>query len=173
MQTTNKTVSQNIPFAIYYTPEHKLTFLEGSSIQVLLTNPLEGKPFTAEQITPNSKKEIKDLLKKGIAPIVTSDHHIHFNTSSSSSAASSSSSSSPTNSPLPILKQLINQIKNILLSQKEGNYPEDLICPLTLDLFTDPVITPDGHTFEREAIELHLTNSPTCPLTRKPLKKED
>ena len=36
------------------------------------------------------------------------------------------------------------------------NYPRHLVCPLTLGLFVDPVITPQGETYERQAILEHL-----------------
>ena len=51
-----------------------------------------------------------------------------------------------------------------------GEIPEDLRCPLTLDLFCDPVTTADGHTYERVAIEeWFATGSRTSPTTNEPL----
>jgi hypothetical protein len=50
---------------------------------------------------------------------------------------------------------------------------QHLECPLTLDLMHDPVMTPYGHTFEREAILAHLANSQTCPLTQEPLSESN
>ena len=38
-------------------------------------------------------------------------------------------------------------------------------CPITLDRFVDPVITADGHTFERAAIERWLEVSDISPTT--------
>lgn len=48
-----------------------------------------------------------------------------------------------------------------------------LICPLSHEIFTDPVVTPYGHTFERSAIEAWLSRSQTCPITRSPLSVDD
>jgi uncharacterized protein len=31
--------------------------------------------------------------------------------------------------------------------------PEDYICPLTLEIYNDPVVAADGHTYEREEIQ--------------------
>ncbi|GFP88192.1 U-box domain-containing protein 43 [Phtheirospermum japonicum] len=44
-------------------------------------------------------------------------------------------------------------------------------CPITKEVMVDPVETPSGHTFEREAIEKWLSggNRPFCPLTSEPL----
>ncbi|KAL3920189.1 MAG: hypothetical protein SGILL_003386 [Bacillariaceae sp.] len=48
--------------------------------------------------------------------------------------------------------------------------PNDLICPLTLEIFTDPLMSKHGHNFEREAIlEWLAKGNQECPLTRKPL----
>ena len=33
------------------------------------------------------------------------------------------------------------------------NVPDDsLLCPITLEIFRDPVVAKDGHTYERQAI---------------------
>uniref|UniRef100_K3X9D0 E3 ubiquitin-protein ligase CHIP n=1 Tax=Globisporangium ultimum (strain ATCC 200006 / CBS 805.95 / DAOM BR144) TaxID=431595 RepID=K3X9D0_GLOUD len=46
-------------------------------------------------------------------------------------------------------------------------------CPLSLELMQDPVMTPNGDTYEREMIERHLeVNGHFDPLTRAPLVKE-
>ena len=50
--------------------------------------------------------------------------------------------------------------------------PEYLMCPITLSLFSDPVCAPSGHTYEREAIESHLSRSQRDPMTREPLTKD-
>ncbi|KAI7839560.1 hypothetical protein COHA_006687 [Chlorella ohadii] len=47
--------------------------------------------------------------------------------------------------------------------------PAELVCPLTLAPFIDPVLTSAGHVYERSAIKSHLERSNTDPLTRQPL----
>ena len=47
--------------------------------------------------------------------------------------------------------------------------PDDLRCPLTLELFEDPVTAQDGHTYERRAIVEWLNKKKTSPLTHEPL----
>ena len=55
-------------------------------------------------------------------------------------------------------------------SQKLTDVPSDLVCPLTLEVFTDPLASKYGHNFEREAImEWLATHNQVCPLTRQPL----
>ena len=47
--------------------------------------------------------------------------------------------------------------------------PEQYLCPITLQIMQDPVITADGHTYEREAIEEWLRTRTTSPSTGAPL----
>mmetsp|Transcript_2681 Transcript_2681/g.4941 ORF Transcript_2681/g.4941 Transcript_2681/m.4941 type:complete len:275 (+) Transcript_2681:1467-2291(+) len=44
-------------------------------------------------------------------------------------------------------------------------FPNEFLCPLTHEVFQDPVITKDGHTYERKAISLWLQNHDTSPMT--------
>ena len=39
-----------------------------------------------------------------------------------------------------------------------------LICPITHDTIKDPVICPDGHTYEREALEKWVRQSGKSPV---------
>ena len=51
---------------------------------------------------------------------------------------------------------------------------DDFICPLTLEIMVVPVLTMWGHAFEQSALMRWIENkSETCPLTRKPLTKQD
>lgn len=49
--------------------------------------------------------------------------------------------------------------------EKELEVPEGFECPITSNLMVDPVITSDGHTYERYAIERWLSTNDTSPLT--------
>jgi hypothetical protein len=44
--------------------------------------------------------------------------------------------------------------------------PDSYYCPLTFELMVDPVIDPDGHSYERTAIEEWLRINPVSPMTR-------
>ena len=50
---------------------------------------------------------------------------------------------------------------------------DDLTCPITLELFRDPVRAKDGHAYEREAITRWILQHGTSPLTREPLQIKD
>ncbi|CAF1287322.1 unnamed protein product [Rotaria sp. Silwood1] len=49
---------------------------------------------------------------------------------------------------------------------------ESLFCPITFELFTDPVLAQDGHTYERQAIEEWIRQHGTSPITRQSLSLE-
>jgi hypothetical protein len=42
-----------------------------------------------------------------------------------------------------------------------------LICPITLELFNDPVIAQDGNTYERKAISEWISQHGKSPITTK------
>lgn len=47
--------------------------------------------------------------------------------------------------------------------------PDYFVCPISLSIFSDPVITPSGRSYERASILQHLKHNPFDPLTREPL----
>jgi hypothetical protein len=51
--------------------------------------------------------------------------------------------------------------------------PDDrnLMCPITLQLFVDPVVASDGNTYSRAAIERWDKNNHTSPVTREDLTR--
>ena len=49
--------------------------------------------------------------------------------------------------------------------EEDLEVPEEFECPITSDLMVDPVITSDGHTYERYAIKRWLSKNDTSPLT--------
>jgi len=55
----------------------------------------------------------------------------------------------------------------------EDQFPQSFYCPLTLQLMKDPVVDPEGNSFEREAVEDWLKRNETSPVTRNPLKMSD
>lgn len=49
---------------------------------------------------------------------------------------------------------------------------ELLLCPISQELMTDPVMTPYGHCFQRSCIEAWLGNHNTCPITGQSLRTD-
>ncbi|KAL3908853.1 MAG: hypothetical protein SGILL_008323 [Bacillariaceae sp.] len=57
------------------------------------------------------------------------------------------------------------------VSESEIDVPEEFLCPLTLEIMNDPVVSKDGKNFDRRAILKWLgKGNDTCPLTRQPLR---
>jgi len=55
------------------------------------------------------------------------------------------------------------------LDGKMASIPDEFVCPITQTLMRDPVLTKEGHSFERWAILEWIYTNGTCPLTRRPL----
>ena len=55
--------------------------------------------------------------------------------------------------------------------RKREDYPNYLKCPLTLDIFREPVIASDGHTYEKDAITEYLKSNQRSPMTRQPINE--
>lgn len=52
--------------------------------------------------------------------------------------------------------------------------PSHLLCPLTMEVFRDPVITPSGCSYERSALLEHLTRvGKFDPISRSPMTESD
>ena len=51
------------------------------------------------------------------------------------------------------------------LAAEEASIPADFFCPITSEIMEDPVVTADGHTYERKAITAWLAKSNTSPMT--------
>ncbi len=48
--------------------------------------------------------------------------------------------------------------------------PNELKCPISLELMADPVVASDGCTYERESITRWLSEHNTSPTTNEPLQ---
>ena len=57
--------------------------------------------------------------------------------------------------------------------QKQREIPDHLVDMITFEPMHDPVITKNGHSYERATIYEHLKRTPTDPLTRDPLTIDD
>lgn len=57
--------------------------------------------------------------------------------------------------------------------QPRNALEESMMCPIQRQIMVDPVVDPDGFSYEREAILKWLKNSPVSPITRRPLAARD
>ncbi|EMC93323.1 hypothetical protein BAUCODRAFT_75854 [Baudoinia panamericana UAMH 10762] len=72
----------------------------------------------------------------------------------------------------------ISEIRAVFAAADPSNHkprevPDHLIDMITFEPMHDPVITKNGHSYERATISEHLKRSPTDPLTRDPLTIND
>lgn len=79
---------------------------------------------------------------------------------SHASFSSASDEGSPSCISLPLSEKMTSQSRP----------PKDFVCPITGQIFYDPVTLETGQTYERRAIQewIHRGNT-TCPITRQPL----
>ena len=59
-----------------------------------------------------------------------------------------------------------------VLRQEEKKADDDLICPITSRLMTDPVCAADGFSYERAALVEHLKHTKMSPKTKEPMAAE-
>ena len=58
-------------------------------------------------------------------------------------------------------------------ARQQRDVPDWLCCKITMDIMRDPVITPDGISYERSVLLDHLAKNEIDPFTRQPLTKAD
>ncbi|KHN29326.1 U-box domain-containing protein 15 [Glycine soja] len=64
----------------------------------------------------------------------------------------------------PVVSKMLERCTSLVI-------PHEFLCPITLEIMTDPVIVTSGQTYERESIEKWFqSNHNTCPKTRQPLE---
>ena len=101
----------------------------------------------------------------------------------------SSSNTISTNYPNSNVKEVVNKLQGMdMLDDDNSKYlnslkdmkktfndriPNELLCPITEELFFDPVMTCDGQTYERKAIEYWLQSHDTSPVTNIKLQSKN
>jgi len=69
-------------------------------------------------------------------------------------------------------KKFNDQAKDMKQLFKD-DIPNELICPITEEIFFDPVMTSDGQTYERKAIEIWLRDHDTSPISNSKLPNKN
>ncbi len=74
----------------------------------------------------------------------------------------------------PTAEECLKDIEHIIMQVKpkvlfESKELEKFTCPLSLDVFLEPVIDEHGHTFEKSFIEEQLKIKNECPINRQPI----
>lgn len=63
--------------------------------------------------------------------------------------------------------QTVNLLKSMV------DIPDEFICPITKEIFLNPVVASDGITYEEAAIAEWLRHSTTSPYSRAPMNEND
>ncbi len=66
------------------------------------------------------------------------------------------------------IQQAIKELKSKTLLDNEAS--KQFRCPITLEVFKEPLVLGCGHTFEKAAIEEAAKDTKRCPIDRKPIK---
>ncbi|NGX43421.1 MAG: hypothetical protein K940chlam7_01718 [Chlamydiae bacterium] len=140
------------------------SFATGEEQKVLLDEfSLEKAPA---EIRHRSKKAIRSLLRQGYVPILKERKItlVHSPVDSTTPLKSIPNEQEM----LTVFNQSIDSLREKIF-ENENDTDENLICPITYSLFEDPVIDDHGHTFEKKAIEAHLSigEEQTCPISRE------
>lgn len=65
--------------------------------------------------------------------------------------------------PAAVMPKTLHKSQSLII-------PYEFLCPITLEIMTDPVIIASGQTYERESIQKWFeSNHRTCPKSRQPL----
>lgn len=52
-------------------------------------------------------------------------------------------------------------------------FEKSMMCPIRHEMMVDPVVDPDGHSYERQAIVKWLKHDNRSPITRMPMSEKD
>lgn len=75
-------------------------------------------------------------------------------------------------------RRKVDELRNVFAMADPENHaarevPDYLVDTITFEIMHDPVVTKNGHSYERATLIEHLKRSPTDPLTREPLTVAD
>lgn len=69
------------------------------------------------------------------------------------------------------IEKFYQEQKNTTTDEPQSTL-DSFICPITQEIMTDPVITPDGISYEKEAIKNWLQKNKYDPITKNPLNND-
>ena len=142
----------------------------------------EEEHIQQEQQQQEETEEIEEILPQSSAPVSdenitnNSDNVTRNNTNNIETEVVSVGNNDTSNDDETKVEANVeeeNGKANTKPMQEGEEEPEELLCPILQSLMTDPVITEDGFTYERTAIEHWLKDHDTSPKTGKKLKHKN
>lgn len=73
---------------------------------------------------------------------------------------------------VPIATSTPIKIPEDFFKNHPKNIPDEFICPISMEIMTDPVLLTDGQVYEKQYIEKWLKTHNTSPLTKALVKKD-
>lgn len=177
------TTSRLPPFAVHHSLHQTISFRKKNKAVIAEVTDLCSGKTTAIALSfsklakkglssGSPKKDVKNFLSKSWTPIP-----LYSEKENVMQFTSELKILKPPFSPLTscdLLPPIYQLLKTIKIKILEGgiDYRQDLICPLSLDLFDNPHTDTCGHTFTLAEIETWLKDSNICPLSRKEITRE-
>jgi hypothetical protein len=143
------------------------------------------------EVTSSLKKYSQKLLSGEIKPVVLKYYSENKNTNLNSNNENSTNNISEIDIKSKVseeeIKEIIESYEKLLLEELDEDslqykqnlvqlrksrgdqLPNEFVCPLTKEIFYDPVMTCDGNSFERKAIELWLEKRDVSPINGEKL----
>jgi len=185
------------PFTLHgLTIAHQLNGMHGQILKWMVDGPAKGRfrllVLETDQIIdvlPRNMHADSELIKQIMNSNPTVVHsllkmnpHPYLNQLNSELKAENEEHQRLLQENVLIKKRLEDQVQeNVLIKkrledQEEIQWPDEYLCPIGFEVMSDPVVTADGHTYERNAIEKWFKEKdnrgrhPTSPLTGAPLE---
>jgi STIP1 homology and U-box containing protein 1 len=79
---------------------------------------------------------------------------------------------STSNNEIPSYSKNTTTTNDIHTKETEESI-ESFLCPISQEIMTDPVVTPEGISYDKKSILQWLSKNKICPLSKKPLKESD
>ena len=130
-------------------------------------------PVAQQHRTHAQVRADQQLMLAAIGHPVLEPHqqHHHHQPSHQQPAAQTrrgGASTAPAPAPVPASASYVNKDAERLEDLDfDLDPPSDYLCPITMELMTDPVVAGDGHTYSRSGITRWLQNHRTSPKTNE------
>ncbi|GLJ40383.1 hypothetical protein SUGI_0831030 [Cryptomeria japonica] len=153
--------------------------LEADTVSTYCTSPRNDySSEDSEATSPDPEHNLEDANSYGDIPDdedeVQKESELNDDYETQAAELEERSYSMPISSPLTESEEDISQnsfqVHSSGKSTPQRRPPKDFVCPITGQLFTDPVTLETGQTYERQAIQEWLDRgNTTCPITRQNL----
>lgn len=142
------------------------SFLTGKLIDSEIGKSILDNNAIPESHRQSPRNKIEWLLNAGYKPSLQNKEIVFIPPQRSVTTLTNPDQRDPTK-VLSCCNRAIDQMRQLIARDEPNSDKKSIaICPITHELFKDPVNPPCGHPFERWAIEAHIKNNNSCPTCR-------